>query len=278
MVESQSLDVYRNLAVEEYLMEQEGVTGPVLFLWQSDCAVVMGKNQNPWRECRLDRMRDDGVPLARRISGGGAVYHHKGNLNYCIITDRKTYREEQAYEMVIRSLESFGIRAEKTGRSNLSVDGLKFSGNAFCFRKGRAMHHGTLLLHTDLERLRRYLGSMFEGIETHAIASVPAKVTNLGLEPADMVQALQEGFHSVYNAADSRFWTDKDADPAILEQLIARQNSVDWQFGATPRFSLQRAGGQLEVVRDVVVAADGIAGAQDLVSKRFSEIAFSWVC
>ena len=81
IVESQSLDVYRNLAIEEYQMEHATEHGPVLFLWQSDCAVVAGKNQNPWRECRLDLMREEGVPLARRISGGGTVYHDAGNLN-----------------------------------------------------------------------------------------------------------------------------------------------------------------------------------------------------
>ncbi len=80
IIKSSSLDIYRNLAIEEYLMAH--FTEPTLFLWQSDCAVVMGKNQNPWRECRLSLMRDEGIPLARRSSGGGTVYHDSGNLNY----------------------------------------------------------------------------------------------------------------------------------------------------------------------------------------------------
>ena len=113
IVESQSLDVYRNLAIEEYLMEQVTDRGPVLFLWRSDRAVVIGKNQNPWRECRLDRMQADGVPLARRISGGGTVYHDEGNLNYCVMVDRAIYRKDQAYEMVIRALDSFGLELLK---------------------------------------------------------------------------------------------------------------------------------------------------------------------
>ena len=108
IVQSSSTDVYRNLAIEEYLMEHAVDHGPVLFLWQSDCAVVMGKNQNPWRECRLNLMREEGIPLARRISGGGTVYHDIGNLNYCVIVDRTQYREEQAYKMVSEALEIFG--------------------------------------------------------------------------------------------------------------------------------------------------------------------------
>ena len=278
LVESQSLDVYRNLAIEEYLMEHVADMGPILFLWQSDCAVVMGKNQNPWKECRLDLMKRDEVPLARRISGGGTVYHDEGKLNYCIIVDRTGYQEQQAYDMVIRALEPFGIAAERTGRSNLSVADRKFSGNAFCFRKGRAMHHGTLLLHTDLERLQRYLGCMFEGIETHAITSVPASVMNLEREKDEIIQALKVSFLEAYGCGNVTHWVDTELNPAEMEPLIARQQSTEWRFGATPRFIIERFGGQLEVVKDIVVRAGGFADADGLVHTHFSEIADSWVC
>lgn len=278
IVQSHSMDVYRNLAIEEYLMEHVVDMGPVLFLWQSDRAVVMGKNQNPWRECRLGLMRDEGVPLARRISGGGTVYHDAGNLNYCVIVDRREYREQQAYDMVCNALHRFGVRAERTGKSNLSVDGLKFSGNAFCFRKGRAMHHGTLLLHTDIVRLNRYLGSMLEGIETHAIASVPAQVANLHLDREKLSLALCESFKSFYDDGDEARWSDGDVNPSILEELLGRQRSDDWKYGATPRFSLEWNGTRLEVVKGVVAAAVGSADAGGLVEKHFSDIAFSWVC
>ena len=274
IIESQSMEVYRNLAVEEYLMDQVPVSGPVLFLWQSDCAVVMGKNQNPWKECRLDLMRGDGVPLARRISGGGTVYHDAGNLNYCVIVDRKEYCEQQAYAMVCDALASLGVRAERTGTSNLSVDGLKFSGNAFCFRKGRAMHHGTLLLHTDLKRLGLYLGSMLAGIETHAIASVPAAVTNLELDMEALREALRESFQQHYGAGRE---ADREVGPddVLLAPLVQRQQEPDWQFGATPRFVAQFEGAELEVVKDVVVRVEGAADAERFIDHRFSEIAFS---
>ena len=257
IVESQSLDVYRNLAIEEYLMDQVVDRGPVLFLWRSDCAVVMGKNQNPWRECRLDLMRDEGVPLARRISGGGTVYHDAGNLNYSVIVDRTKYREDQAYEMVLQALKTFGVDAEKTGKSNLSVDGRKFSGNAFCFRKGRVLHHGTLLLDTRLERLDRYLGSMFDQIETRAIASVPAEVMNLGLGVEELSLALVEGFRSLYGDGELYYWSEAELKEAVFQPLLDRQISSDWHYGATPRFSVGQRGFQLEVVKGVVVQAEG---------------------
>ena len=274
IVESRSLDVYRNLAIEEYLMEQVVDLDPVLFLWRSDCAVVMGKNQNPWRECRLDLMRNDGVPLARRISGGGTVYHDAGNLNYCVIVDRTKYLENQAYEMVLEALEPFGIRAEKTGKSNLSVDGCKFSGNAFCFRKGRALHHGTLLLDADLERLNRYLGSMFDGIETRAIASVPAAVVNLGLGVEELSSALVKSFRSLYGDGEFLEWSEADLDETALQLLIERQVSSDWKYGATPRFSLEQGGVRLEVAKGKVVRAEG-EGVDDFTGRSFAEVAFS---
>ncbi|MBN2684109.1 MAG: lipoate--protein ligase family protein [Pontiellaceae bacterium] len=253
----------------------ERSSGPVLFLWQSDCAVVMGKNQNPWRECRLDSMRAEGIPVARRISGGGTVYHDAGNLNYCVMVDRSKYHEEQAYRPVLRALERFGIQAEKTGKSNLSVNGLKFSGNAFCFRKDRALHHGTLLLRTDLNRLNRYLGSMFDGIETHAIASVPAQVMNLQLDCKTFIAALEEAFCAEYGGDSSpMLWNDADVEAAALEPLLRRQKSAEWIYGATPRFVLEQPNFQMEVQKGVITGATGESADPDWIGKNFQEVAF----
>jgi lipoate-protein ligase A len=271
MLESQSLDVYRNLAIEEYLMDRVTDRGPILFLWQSKCAVVMGKNQNPWRECRLDLMETEQIPLARRISGGGTVYHDAGNLNYCIITSREEYREEQAYEVVFQALETFGIHAEKTGKSNLSVDGLKFSGNAFSFRKGRAMHHGTLLLDTDLMKLNRYLGSMIDGIETHAIASVPAEVANLRLDRSELMDALKTSFQKNYGEGPVFQLLESELDPLVLGDLRERQISKGWKFGTTPAFSVNIAGRDLEIRK-------GMVQNSEFSGKEFREIAFSLFC
>lgn len=269
--ESKSLDVYRNLAIEEYLMDRVQDCGPILYLWRSACAVVMGKNQNPWKECRLTLMENDGVPLARRISGGGTVYHDEGNLNYCVITGREQYCECDAYHLIFQALEPFGIKAEQTGKSNLSVDGLKFSGNAFAFRKGRALHHGTLLLDTDLERLGRYLGSMLDGIETHAIASVPANVVNLGVDRDALIDVLKERFRENYNDGQAIRWLETDFDAELLNEIETRQHSEEWQFGATPVFKISAGEGEVEV-RMGVVQNGTYEGA------AFRDVAFSLVC
>jgi lipoate-protein ligase A len=277
IIESQSLNVYRNLAIEEYLMDHRTAVGPVLFLWRSDKAVVVGKNQNPWRECRLDLMRADEVSLARRISGGGAVYHDEGNLNYCVIVDRTRYRKAQAYEMVLRAMASFGVNAEQTGKSNLSVAGFKFSGNAFCFRKGRALHHGTLLLDTSLARLDRYLGSMFDHLETRAIASEPAEVMNLNLDMSKVSSALIESFQRLY-AEDSEpvRLTEADLDEKTVQSLFARQISSEWKFDTTPKFTLELDGQRLEIEHGVVAAAEGRNAA--LLGRNFAAVADSLVC
>ncbi|MDH3981490.1 MAG: lipoate--protein ligase family protein [Kiritimatiellaceae bacterium] len=272
IIESRSMDVYRNLAIEEYLMDEVQDCGPVLFLWRSECAVVMGKNQNPWRECRLDLMEKEDVSLARRTSGGGTVYHDTGNLNYCVIVGREEYREDQAYELVFQALERFGVCAEKTGKSNLTVGGLKFSGNAFAFRKGRALHHGTLLLNTDLDRLNRYLGSMFESIDTHAIASVPAEVINLDLDVAAVSASLKESFKTVYSDGKPfRCLEEKDLDEPLLNSLLQRQVSNDWTFGATPKFSVEVGGCRMDVAKGVVVSGEK-------TGQSFRRIAFSLLC
>jgi len=232
----------------------------------------MGKNQNPWRECQLGLMRDEGGPLARRISGGGTVYHDAGNLNYCVIVDRTQYREEQAYEMVFQALETLGIHAERTGKSNLSVGGLKFSGNAFCFRKGRALHHGTLLLNTDLKRLSRYLGSMFESIDTHAIRSIPANVTNLNLAGEAVAAALRKSFQSTYGGGRAVLLAEIELDSARLAEFSEKQSSDDWKYAATPRFAVEYQGRSLEVVKGVVVSSEGFT---QFLNTPFSITAFS---
>ena len=203
IVQSKSTDIYRNLAIEEWLLDHAEGRGEILFLCVNSPCVVIGKNQNPWRECRLSLMKKEGVPLARRISGGGAVYHDEGNLNVGLIVPRTEYREEKQYELILKTLEKFGIKAAKLRENSLAVDGKKFSGQAFCFRGDRVLHHGTLLINSDLKRLGRYLGSEVEGIETKAVASVPAQVANLssfapGLTVEALFAALIEQFQIMY--------------------------------------------------------------------------------
>jgi lipoate-protein ligase A len=259
IVTTENCDIYRNLAVEEWLLDH-APNLPVLFLYVNDPCVVIGKNQNPWRECRLSLMEKEGVPLARRISGGGAVYHDEGNLNVSIIVSRTEYREEKQYELIFQTLEKFGIQASKVRKNTLAVGDKKISGQAFCFRGERVLHHGTLLVNSDLKRLGRYLGAEVEGIETKAVASVPSEVMNLadampGLTVETLSAALIETFREMYEGnvgQASCLSYVEDVPRAELLPIIRRLSSNDWKLNRTPRFQVTLNGQALDVEKGLI--------------------------
>jgi len=252
IVISDSTDVYRNLAIEEWLLDHASEGAPILFICVNSPCVVIGKNQNPWRECRLSDMKTDGITLARRISGGGAVYHDEGNLNFGIVVPRTEYREEKQYACIVRALERFGIQASMLGKTSMAINGLKFSGQAFCFRGESVLHHGTLLVNSDLNRLRRYLGPELEGIETRAVASVPADVANLtDFAPALTISALSdaviESFRTMYGGGRDDRWSASQIPEQEMDSIRERISATDWIFGCTPRFQVTVKGQRIEV-------------------------------
>lgn len=251
IVTTEKQDIYRNLAVEEGLLNH-ATHLPILFLYVNAPCVVIGKNQNPWRECRLSLMEQEGVALARRISGGGAVYHDEGNLNVSMILPRAEYRSTKPYELIFQALATFGIQGSKERRNSLTMDGEKFSGQAFCFRGGRVLHHGTLLVNSDLDRLGRYLGAEVDGIQTKAVASIPAEVTNLssfasGLNVRTLSTALIETFREMYGNGRVEGWNDGMVPEEEILPLVEKHSSTDWTLGRTPRFQVNLNGQRLEV-------------------------------
>lgn len=165
---------HRNLAMEALLTESmpEGEAG--LMLWQNDNAVIIGAGQNAWRECDIAAMERDHVALARRPSGGGAVFHDLGNLNFSFFLPRGEYDVQRQLRVVLSAVRAFGVEAEMTGRNDLTADGRKFSGNAFRFVHDRALHHGTLLVCADMARGEKYLSVSPEKLKSKGVASVRA--------------------------------------------------------------------------------------------------------
>ncbi|MBC8206576.1 MAG: lipoate--protein ligase [Kiritimatiellales bacterium] len=273
IVRSKSTDVYRNLAVEEWLLDH-APSMPVLFLYVNDPCVVIGKNQNPWRECKLTLMDEEGVPLARRISGGGAVYHDPGNLNVSVMVPRTEYVEQKQYDLILQALEARGIRGSKMGPNSLAVEDRKFSGQAFCHRRERTLHHGTILVSTDLARLGRYLGPELDGIETKAVASVPANVVNLSqfapeLTVERLSEVLIEQFNELYGSDGVvECWADEDIHKNCTATqflpIIGKISSKDWKLGHTPKFTFQ----DLEVERGRVVNIEGSPSFDDFLRTR----------
>lgn len=205
IVVTDNLDPWLNLAAEEAFFS---FRGPLLFLWQNESTVVIGRHQNAWSECRLSLMEAEGCRLARRKSGGGAVYHDLGNLNFSFIARKGIYDTARQTGVIVAALQRLGIPAQFSGRNDLTLaTGEKFSGNAFWRKADICCHHGTLLIGTDMEKLSLYLSPPQAKYTSKGISSVRSRVANLsdvrpGLTVADTIEALCAAFEAEYGKAE----------------------------------------------------------------------------
>ena len=183
---------YANQALEEYLLWNVEEGECILYLWQNKRTVVIGVNQNPWKECHVKELEQDGGFLARRLSGGGAVFHDLGNLNFTFLVRESNYNLERQLEVIIRAMAKFGIRAERSGRNDILTDGKKFSGNAFFSSRGHCYHHGTILVDVDMASLSKYLNVSHAKLQSKGVESVRSRVVNLKeLAPEMTIESLQ---------------------------------------------------------------------------------------
>lgn len=227
-------DPYRNLAVEECLL-QLAQDRCILYLWQNENTVVIGKNQNPWQECRLGLLEQEGGKLARRLSGGGAVYHDGGNLNFTFLMPREIYDVPRQLGVIREAVGSFGLEVVASGRNDLLVGGGKFSGNAFYKTATSAYHHGTLLVAADMEKLGRYLSPSKVKLQSKGVDSVRSRVVNLsdlcgGITVATLARALEAAFAREYGGQVDCL-TEADLDAGKIAALQERNGSWDWKFG-----------------------------------------------
>ena len=243
---SSGLDPFGNLAREQVLLEHGPKEGVILYLWQNENTVVIGRNQNAFTECRVSALEEAGGKLARRLSGGGAVFHDTGNLNFTFLLPREDFDVRRQLEVICRACRSFGIPAEISGRNDLTAQGLKFSGNAFYKNGSRAYHHGTLLLSADMGKLGRYLSPPAAKLKAKGVESVRARVTNLcDLAPELTCGALKEALicaaGEVYGlpAREFHFTPEMEAE---VSRLTGHYASREWRFGANipASFSCER--------------------------------------
>lgn len=203
---SESVNVFVNQAIEASLMESVGENEAALYLWRNERAVVIGRNQNAYAECRVEALESEGGLLARRLSGGGAVWHDGGNLNFTFLTREGNFDKEKNFGMVISALHSLGIDAALGGRNDLLVDGAKFGGNAYYRCGGAQLHHGTLMIDTSPEDVARYLTPPKEKFAAKGVASVSSRVAPLssyigGLSCEQVADALEASFAAAYPEA-----------------------------------------------------------------------------
>jgi len=238
---TKSEDPHYTLALEESMLNRISSGEIILYLYTHKNSVIIGKNQNAWAECRHDLLSREEGKLARRISGGGAVFHDTGNLNFSFIVYRKEYDLHRQLSVILAAVQSFGIKASFSGRNDIVVDGKKFSGNAFCHRKEGSFHHGTILIDVNKGNLAKYLQVSKEKIESKGVASVRSRVCNLTeynpeVNIQAMTDALIRAFEKEYGKASPYRLPAGAADEAAA---LARRNAQwEWLFGTTPRFDI----------------------------------------
>ncbi|MBE6656503.1 MAG: lipoate--protein ligase [Ruminococcaceae bacterium] len=224
-----STDPYYNLAVEEYLLRH--TRDDIFMLWQNERTVVIGKNQNAYAEVDLDYAKKENIRVSRRISGGGAVYHDMGNVNYTFITSsERATALDYAYftRPIIEALATLGVKAELSGRNDLECEGKKFSGNAQYTGDGRILHHGTLLYDTDADVMSRVLRVDKEKLAHRAVKSHKGRVGNLapllrGITAEEFIKSIEA--HVLKTTGAERIEI-----PAtdVIEALRERNASREW--------------------------------------------------
>lgn len=295
---SRETNPYHNIALEEYLLNhvQEGEC--ILYLWQNQKTVVIGYNQNAWRECRVEALEADGGHVARRLSGGGAVFHDMGNLNFTFLVRKKDYDVGRQSEVILRAVQSFGIPAVRNGRNDLTVDGRKFSGNAFYRTGDFCYHHGTILIHSDTAQMGQYLTVSKAKLQSKGVESVKSRVVNLDeyaseLTVERMEAALLEAFGEVYGDAYKASCGEMSGcgilkpelmeagriDLALLQAGQERFASWEWLYGRKIPFQYEVSGKypwgevqiQLEVSEGIIRRAVVWSDALDVEFPQYAE-------
>ncbi len=227
--------VYKNLALEEALLREleEGQCG--LYLWVNDPSVILGNNQCAYLECNPGICRSRGIAVARRRSGGGAVYHDRGNLNFTFCMCKEDADVDRQLQVIIEAVASFGLTAEKTGRNDVAINGQKFSGNAFFDSKGCYYHHGTLLLNVDTASMSRFLNPSKAKLQSKGVDSVRSRVVNLSslcpeITVDTMKQAMFTAFSKVYGLPCVPLCAERLEQTAIQDGR-ERFSSERWKYG-----------------------------------------------
>lgn len=229
---SHARDPFFHLAVEEWLLREYAGELPVWFLYRNDPCVVLGRFQNPWLEADLPWLNDQGVPLVRRPSGGGTVWHDAGNINFCRVAQAPLKRGQALEEIAAHLKQHFNVSVEINARFDLVThqrDGTtrKVSGSAYKQTKDRALHHATLLLSADLSKLERSLHTRAKITSSKSIASVRSQVQNL----TELNPTLSwESFLTSFDAVEAL-----TPDEALFP--TAHWKSWLWRFGETPHFT-----------------------------------------
>ncbi|KAM0751615.1 Lipoyltransferase and lipoate-protein ligase [Meredithblackwellia eburnea MCA 4105] len=241
---SDSHNPFFNLAFEDWIFRKTDPSQIVLFMYRNTPSVIIGRNQNPWKEINLLKLKSLGIPFVRRKSGGGTVYHDLGNTNYCVFLPRTRFERKTNAEMVARALQRLDVPAYVNDRNDICVDSFKVSGSAFKLVNSRAYHHGTMLLDARLGDLRGVLGNSKSSMVTKGVASVPSPVKNIREWSEEIthdlfVKAVADEFVNDYGGQLNLNLVDESEleTNSYVQTVEAELRSWDWMYGQTPEFS-----------------------------------------
>jgi len=238
-----------NLALEEYALRNFGESDDYLLFYINGPSIIIGRNQNTLEEINDEYVRENGIHVVRRMSGGGAVYHDEGNLNFSFITN---YKKENLHNFkkftkpVIQVLKQMGVDAEMSGRNDILAEGRKISGNAQFSTGKRMFSHGTLLFNSDLEEVTRALDVKMNKIESKGHKSVRSRVANISeflndeLSVSEFRQRLLDGLYRERDNFETYHLTD-DEWKAVHDLRDEKYGNWDWNFGRSPDFNIQRS-------------------------------------
>lgn len=224
---SDSNNPYHNLAIERQLLHLASDDNALLYLWQNDNTIVVGKNQHVQSEINVSQFLQAGGHIARRYSGGGTVYHDMGNLCYSFICSEKNIEKFRYYKWIPEVLKSFSLNVEYNDRNDLLIEGRKFSGNSVYNNGTTICQHGTFLVHTDLKRMSRFLTPSSEKLNRNYVSSVSARVMNLTeKQPGLTVEMLADALILNFNGGKLEY----NLDCPEMVQLERFFSSSDWIY------------------------------------------------
>ncbi|KAJ6515341.1 Lipoyltransferase and lipoate-protein ligase [Mycena sanguinolenta] len=244
---SRSTDPHFNLSFEDWLFRHSPPERPLLFMYRNTPCVVIGRNQNPWKEANMQALHTRDVPLVRRRSGGGTVYHDLGNTNFSIHLARRAFDRRTTSQLVLRAVMALGVaRARLNDRNDICVGDDKVSGSAYKIVSARAYHHGTMLISTRLDELGDLLRVDKPTMITAGVASVRSPVCNLQqtsphLEHTGFMSAVVDEFRREYalDATDdpTQYIDESALALPYIQNGIAELKTWDWLYGQTPQFT-----------------------------------------
>lgn len=261
-IKHHSTDPYFNIATDEFIFKH--LREDCFMLWQNDNAIIVGKHQNALAEINLDYVKEHDIKVVRRLSGGGAVYHDMGNLNFTFT--RTSDREDDLVDFrrytrpIIEVLQSMGVNAEFSGRNDIMIDGKKFSGNAEHVFKNKVMHHGTLLFSSNMPNISGALKINPLKYKDRAVKSVPKRVTNIQdhLSESITVEQFADRImdYIIQNFEDCKMYEFSPEDLAQIEKIKNEKYATwDWNFGYSPNYDFQQGvktkGGVIEMNMNV---------------------------